>query len=182
LRIGIEYTCHLLWAVITTFLFISVIVECHSPHNFWVTQIRIFFFLAQGTWLMQIAFVIWPQTTNPMFLWPNDMNSFTWLVISLMYHFFFSAIVLTFMHVFVHSTIGCYNKAYDNFEMDLNQTKHPLYISNNDFININNNNIKNDDDLKLFKNGLENNKIFYNSEKEYSILLNSNNDEDELEV
>lgn len=101
---------------------------------------------------MQIAFVVWPQMSNPFFIWKNDHTSHTWLSISLMLHLILSACLLMGEYVFVYYTIGVFDKYYKKYEIDV-------------------------ESLKLEKSQLV---IKYaDNQKEYALLIN---DKDEEEV
>jgi len=154
---GVEYVCHMIWAVITTFNFVAACIETYAPHNYWAVQMRIFFFFAQGTWLMQIAFVVWPQTTNPLFIWLPGHGTFTWLTISLMYHFMAVAVVMTLQFLVVQAMMPCFERAYDRYQLDVDACEEKLMLSANGGINV------------QLKGG---------SEKEYSILLGEDEDEE----
>lgn len=119
---GLEYEVHKLWTIIIILSFISACIEAYKPNSFWPVYLRVFFFLSQGTWLMQVAFVVWPQTSNPFWHWKMDHTSHTWLSISLMYHFIGCAILLMGQYVFVYFTIGLFDKYYKIYEDDLQKS------------------------------------------------------------
>ena len=68
---------------------------------------------------MQTAFTIWPQTTNPNYIWGTDHRSVTWYNISLMYHFIGVALVLIGQYVIIYYSIGLIYRFYSRYEIDL---------------------------------------------------------------
>lgn len=72
---------------------------------------------------MQIAFVVWPHTDNPLFIWKMDHTSHTWLSISLMFHLIFCAILLMIEYLFVYFLINVFDKYYQRYELDLEEVK-----------------------------------------------------------
>lgn len=68
---------------------------------------------------MQTAFVVWPQTTNPDYIWTTEHRSITWLNISLMYHMIGAAAVLLGQYLFVFYTHRIIYRFYKRYELDL---------------------------------------------------------------
>lgn len=110
---------HKLWTIIIILTFFAGTVEIYMPNSFWPAFARILFFLCQGTWLMQIAFVVWPHTDNPIFLWKDDHSSHVWLSISLMYHFVGCTILLMCEYLVVYATMNMFDRCYERYEIDV---------------------------------------------------------------
>ena len=68
---------------------------------------------------MQIAFVVWPHTTNKIFIWGTDHGSMTWLNVSLMFHFIGVAILLLGQYLFVYFAIDFFYTCFRKYETDL---------------------------------------------------------------
>ncbi len=117
----LEHMVHKLWTILCFFSFLGGLAETIRPDYYWAVYMRIFFFLAQGTWMFQIAFVVWPQTTNPAYIWHADHAAHVWLSISLMYHLIGCALALMIQYVFVYSMIGTIDKFYRRYEFDIEQ-------------------------------------------------------------
>jgi hypothetical protein len=147
---GVENTLHELWTILIGLTFIAFCLEVYKPDNIWAVYLRIFFFLTQGSWLMQIAFVLWPHTTNPRFIWVDDHASHVWLNIYLMLHLMMAALTLMAQYLFVYYTIDVLDKCFTRYELDLRVDNSAAPIKFSDYSGDN---------------------------KEYSILLN-NEDED----
>lgn len=116
---GLEHEVHKLWTILIVLTFFSATLEMYMQNSFWPVFARILFFLTQGTWLMQIAFVVWPHTTNPRFLWKNDHSSHVWLSISLMYHIVGDTILLMIEYVIVYIFIRIFERCYERYEKDV---------------------------------------------------------------
>lgn len=119
--LGLEYTVHMLWSIIIFATFGAYLIELYLENSYWPSMVRISFFFTQGTWMMQIAFVVWPKTTNPMFLWGADHGSMVWLTISLMYHFMGCFIVLMIEYLIVLRFINCLDRQYTRYERDIEE-------------------------------------------------------------
>ena len=152
---GLEHMVHTLWTILIVLTFLASLVEVSLPYNYWPAMIRISLFLTQGTWMMQIAFVVWPATKNPYFLWSNDHDSMVWLTVSLMYHLLGCFTVLMLQYLFVLSTIGCLDKYYSRYEDDLEEAVV----------------------VKTIK--YDEKKMSFNDGKEYAILMDNQEDDDE---
>lgn len=120
---GLEYQVHVSWTFIIICTFVAACLEAFRPNDFWPVYLRTYFFLCQGTWLMQIAFVVWPHTSNPIFIWGTDHASHTWLNVSLMYHFIGCAIILLLQYTFINCTINTFDRCYQRYEQDLDDKK-----------------------------------------------------------
>jgi hypothetical protein len=116
--VGIEQIVHQLWTVLIFLTLIAACCEVYDPSNMWSVYMRIGFFLAQGTWLAQVAFVVWPKTTNPIYIWGTDHASHTWLSISLMCHLLLSLIILLGQYVLVYLFIEPFDRFYTRYEQE----------------------------------------------------------------
>ena len=86
---------------------ISALGECFDPNNFWLIVSRSFFALTQGTWFIQAAYVIWPKTSNPLFLWDLESHrSISLLTMSYAYHLAGNAFILVIIYLLVHMSIS----------------------------------------------------------------------------
>ncbi len=118
-RSMIDAHIHQLLALTITCSMIGAIGECFDPNNFWFIFIRSFFALTQGTWFLQAAYVIWPQTTNPYFVWdPDSHRSVSLLTMSYVYHLAGNAFLLIITYLLVYMFVSSsrkrnYNQADD---------------------------------------------------------------------
>jgi hypothetical protein len=97
---------------------IGAIGECFDPNNFWFIVARSFFALMQGTWFLQAAFVIWPRTTNPYFVWdPDSHRSVSLLTMSYAYHLAGNAFILVVLYLIVYMFVS------SSIKIDLNQAE-----------------------------------------------------------
>lgn len=110
-----------LWIILITCTFVAGLCEFYDPDNIWAVYIRIAFFLAQGSWLMQVAFVLWPHTDNPRFHWEDDHVGRTWMNIFLMIHMCLSLITLMVQYLFVYYTIDIFDRCYTRYELDVHE-------------------------------------------------------------
>jgi hypothetical protein len=113
---------------------ISALGECFDPNNFWLIIARSFFALTQGTWFIQAAYIIWPQTSNPLFLWdPDSHRSVTLLTMSYAYHLAGNAFILIVMYLIVYMCISYRGKLNnDEVEDDEIVSDYKLILSVND--------------------------------------------------
>ncbi|CAF0927367.1 unnamed protein product [Adineta ricciae] len=82
---------------------IGALGECYNPNSFWLIVSRSYFTLIQATWLIQAAYVLWPKTTNPLFLWdPESHRSVSLLTMSFAYHLSGDAFILIMIYLFVY--------------------------------------------------------------------------------
>lgn len=121
---GLEYIVHKLWTILIVLTFVAACCEAYDPTNLWSAYMRICFFLAQGTWLMQIAFVVWPHTTNPYFIFKPDHGGHTWLTIWLMFHLIIAALTLMTQYVIVFYAIELFDRCYTKYELDVKSTEY----------------------------------------------------------
>lgn len=128
---GIEYTVHKLWTILIVLTFLAASCELYNSGNVWSAYLRIVFFMAQGTWLMQIAFVVWPHTDNPRFVWKDDHESHTWLNIYMMIHMIAALCVIMIQYWIVHGSIELWDKYYSKYELDVD-TEPGLRLKLND--------------------------------------------------
>jgi hypothetical protein len=149
---SVEFTAHKMWTILITFTFVTYVCECYDPTNMWSVYMRLCFFLAQGTWLMQIAFVVWPHSTNPRLQWVDNHAAHTWLNIFAMLHVLVAACVLMGQYLFIYATIRFWDKMYTRYEIDVSKTGSDKAVS-------------------------VNKKFAFMDEKEYASLINQNDDE-----
>lgn len=96
---------------------IGAIGECFDPNNFWFIVVRSFFGLTQGTWFIQAAFVIWPMTTNPYFVWdPESHRSVSLLTMSYAYHLAGNAFLLIVTYLIIHPCVSSSKEEADEYE------------------------------------------------------------------
>jgi hypothetical protein len=118
---GLEHIVHTLWTIIIVSTFLAALAETYRPDLYWPSMVRIAFFFTQGTWLMQVAFVVWPRTSNPAWIWTAEHGSHVWLTISLMFHFMGCFIVLMIEYMIVLRYIKCLDRYYSRYEADLDE-------------------------------------------------------------
>lgn len=101
-RTLIDAHIHQLLALTIVCSMVGALAECSNPNQFWFIVARSFFALTQGTWFLQAAFVIWPLTSNPYFVWdPQSHRSISLLTMSYAYHLAGNAFVLIIVYLFV---------------------------------------------------------------------------------
>ncbi|CAF1262927.1 unnamed protein product [Rotaria sordida] len=106
--VGLTIVCSMIGALCETF----------DPDNFWFIIARSFFALTQGTWFLQAAFVIWPKTTNPLFVWePNSHRSVSLLTMSYAYHLAGDALILIIVYLLIYMSMKSHIKL-NNSETD----------------------------------------------------------------
>ena len=106
-RTLIDVHIHQLLAIAMTCSMIGALAECFDPNNFWFIVARSFFALTQGTWLIQAAYVLWPATKNPYFLWdPNSHRSVSLLTMCFAYHLAGNATILIIIYLLIHKVIS----------------------------------------------------------------------------
>lgn len=102
-RTMIDAHIHQLLGLTIVCSMISTLGECWNPNHFWFIVARSFFALTQGTWFIQAAYVIWPQTNNPFFVWdPDSHRSITLLTMSYAYHLAGNAFLLIVVYFLVY--------------------------------------------------------------------------------
>lgn len=93
---------HVLLAMTIVCSMISTLCECFDPNNFWFIVARSFFALTQGTWFLQAAYVIWPKSKSPYFIWePDSHRSVSLLTMSYAYHLAGNAFLLIVVYLIV---------------------------------------------------------------------------------
>jgi len=121
-RNAVDAHIHQLLGLTIVCSMISALAECFNPTNFWLIVGRSFFALTQGTWFIQAAYVIWPQTENPLFIWdPESHRSISLLTMSYAYHLAGNAFVLIIVYLIVHSSITTRTK-FNIDEIDEDET------------------------------------------------------------
>ncbi|CAF1263415.1 unnamed protein product [Rotaria sordida] len=129
----VEVHAHQLLIVSIVCSTISAIGECFDPNNFWFIVLRSFFALTQGTWFIQAAYVLFPQTTNPSFIWDDTHDSVSLLTMSYVYHLAGNVLVLIVVYLLVYLFISRTSKLNHNRIQDdepLNGYK--LIVNGND--------------------------------------------------
>ena len=112
-RSMIDAHIHQLLGLTITCSMIGAIGECFDPNNFWFIIARSFFALTQGTWFIQAAYVIWPTSTNPYFLWdPDSHRSVSLLTMCYAYHLAGNAFVLIILYLLVYVFVSPSIKLY----------------------------------------------------------------------
>ncbi|CAF0950256.1 unnamed protein product [Rotaria sp. Silwood1] len=114
-RVLVEGHIHRLLFLTVICSMIGAIGESFDPNNFWFIVARSFFALTQGTWFLQAAYVIWPQTTNPYFVWDLESHrSISLLSMSYAYHLAGNAFLLIVVYLLVYKFILCKMKLNHN--------------------------------------------------------------------
>jgi hypothetical protein len=133
-RSMIDSHIHQLLALTITCSMIGAIGECFDPNNFWFIVARSFFALTQGTWFLQAAFVLWPKTTNPYFLWdPDSHRSVSLLTMSYAYHLAGNAFILIILYLIIYRFVSSSMKTnYNEIEDDEIIDEYKLIINTND--------------------------------------------------
>lgn len=117
-RSMIDAHIHVLLGMTIICSMIGAIGECFDPNNFWFIVGRSFFALTQGTWFVQAAYVIWPTTTNPLFVWdPESHRSVALLTMSYAYHMAGNAFLLILVYLLIYRFMKPTLKENDN-ELD----------------------------------------------------------------
>jgi hypothetical protein len=130
-RSMIDTQIHQLLALTIACSMIGAIGECFDPNNFWFIVIRSFFALTQGTWFIQAAYVIWPSTTNPYFVWdPNSHRSVSLLTMCYAYHLAGNAAIHIVVYLLVHVYLSSSMKIKYNQEQDEEATDQYKLIAN----------------------------------------------------
>jgi hypothetical protein len=113
---------------------IGALGECYNPNNFWFIVGRSFFALTQGTWFVQAAYVIWPQTSNPLFIWePESHRSISLLTMSYAYHLAGNAFILILVYLTVYGLISPHIKLTpDELDEEDNGSDYKLILNSND--------------------------------------------------
>jgi hypothetical protein len=133
-RTMIDGHIHVLLALTIVCSMIEALAECYNPNSFWLIVARSFFALTQGTWFLQAAYVLWPRTTNPLFVWdPDSHRSVGLLTMSYSYHLAGNAFILIVMYLVVYmlmpSSAKLHNNEVEDEEIDLD---YKLILSPND--------------------------------------------------
>jgi len=134
-RSMIDGHIHVLLAVTIVCSMIGAIGESFDPNNFWFIVGRSFFALTQGTWFLQAAYVIWPTTTNPYFVWdPDSHRSVSLLTMSYAYHLAGNAFILIVLYLLTYMIISSSIKTNHNQIEDEDETidEYKLIINVND--------------------------------------------------
>ncbi|CAF3436661.1 unnamed protein product [Rotaria sp. Silwood1] len=129
---------HLLLGLTIVCSMIGAIGESFDPNNFWFIIARSFFALTQGTWFLQAAYVIWPHTTNPYFVWDLESHrSVSLLTMSYAYHLAGNAFLLIVVYLLIYMFMSCKMKLNHNqVEDDEAIDGYKLIVNGNDEENV----------------------------------------------
>lgn len=130
----IDAHIHQLLALTIVCSMICAIGECFDPNDFWLIIGRSFFALTQGTWFLQAAFVIWPMTDNPYFVWePDSHRSVSLLTMSYAYHLAGNAFLLIVTYWIIHTCVSRSAKLnYNQIEEENLENSYKLILDGND--------------------------------------------------
>jgi hypothetical protein len=133
-RSMVDTHIHQLLALTIAFSMIGTVGECFDPNNFWFIVVRSFFALTQGTWFVQAAYVIWPSSTNPYFVWnPNSHRSISLLTMCYAYHLAGNAALLIIVYLLVYKYVSSSMKIkYDREQNEEATDQYKLIVNGND--------------------------------------------------
>lgn len=119
---------HWLFGIAVVLLTIAVACELYNPNNHWATFGRAYFFFIMGLWLFEIGFVIWPHTTNPLFVWNHsDHRHLAIITASFGLNLAIAAIYFLIVYLVVYKLYNCIDRFYGrNYDID---------IENDDYLN-----------------------------------------------
>jgi uncharacterized membrane protein len=134
----IDTHIHQLLALTIGCSMIGAIGECFDPNNFWFILVRSYFALTQGTWFIQAAYVLWPASKNPIFIWdPNSSRSMSLLTMSYAYHLAGNTVVIIVVYLLVYMYLSSSMKRKYNQEEDDEATdEYKLIVNANDEDNV----------------------------------------------
>ena len=154
---GLEFVVHKIWTILIFLTLLSGLCEFYNPNYIWSIYCRIGFFLTQGSWLMQAAYVLYGHSKNPHFIWVDDHKTHVWLNVNAMMHMQIAICTLMTQYVVVYYAINFLDRFYSRYELDVETDSKTLRIVRCDNKENNNSNDAN--------------------YKEYSVLLNSDDNE-----
>ena len=133
-RTTIDAHTHQLLGLTIVCSVIGALAECCNPHSFWLIVARSYFALTQGTWFIQAAYVLWPKTSNPLFLWdPESHRSVSLLTMSYAYHLAGNAFVLVLIYLLIYLVLSPRVKLNaDDIEDDEAVSDYKLILDVND--------------------------------------------------
>ncbi|CAF2685143.1 unnamed protein product [Rotaria sp. Silwood2] len=133
-RSMVDAHIHQLLALTIICSMIAALAESFDPNNFWFIVARSFFALTQGTWFLQAAYVIWPKTKNPYFVWDFESHrSVSILTMSYAYHLAGNAFLLIVVYLLVHLFVSSKSKLNNNqIEDDDPIDGYKLIVNGND--------------------------------------------------
>jgi hypothetical protein len=114
----IDKHLHLLFGVASVMMTVSYCFEVYDPTNYWATYGRSYFFFVIGTWLIQIAFIMWPISNDNLFIWnPMSKRDMSLITFSFGAHLFSAAvyqiILFSIVNKFYNLIDCCYGKYND---------------------------------------------------------------------
>lgn len=119
-------SCAMVWEMIDRRLYWPVFVRCLAT-------------LVQGTWFIQVVFVMRPIFHNPHFEWTDNMMDSMWLENFFLFHIVIGACILLGQYALVQFTYPLWMSSFDKYMNDNNQqesdscsTIHQTAISSDD--------------------------------------------------
>ena len=99
----IDRHLHFLFGIATIVLVIFYAFETYNPNNYWATFGRAYSLFVIGTWLIEIAFIVWPMTSNKMFLFdPMSMRDMSIITFTFGAHICMASIYFIILYQFVN--------------------------------------------------------------------------------
>jgi hypothetical protein len=103
---------------------LGALAECYDPNRFWLIVGRSFFALTQGTWFLQAAFVIWPMTDNPYFVWnPESHRSVSLLTMCYAYHLAGNSFLLIISYLVIQTCTVSHQQRDDDDDDSIDRYK-----------------------------------------------------------
>jgi hypothetical protein len=103
----LEGHIHRLLALTIICSMIIDIGEWIFTNNFSLIVARSYFALTQGTWFIQAAFVLWPLSSNPYFIWDrNSHDSILYTTMCYAYHLSLNAIIIIILYLIIHKFVS----------------------------------------------------------------------------
>ncbi|CAF3722750.1 unnamed protein product [Rotaria sp. Silwood1] len=105
-------------------------------HELYIQEENRFFALTQGTWFIQTGYVLYPQTTNPAFIWEDTHESVSLLTMSYAYHLAGNTMLLIVLYLLVYLLISRTSKLNHNqVQVDESLNGYKLISNGNDEVN-----------------------------------------------
>lgn len=117
----LQWKLHQSWLLLIGLTLVAFVCECFQPDQIWLTYLRVGFFLTQGTWIAEIAFVLWPPWNGQVTEWDASQNSFDWLNIHLMLHILLCFSFILALYWFVQRNIDHWDRLFTKYEADMNR-------------------------------------------------------------
>ena len=89
----------LVYAILGCLVFAAM--ECYNPHQILFTYGRVLFLILQGTWFLEVGFVLYPL--DGIVKWTDDMNDIMWLTQSFVWHIVFIMAFLSIQYWVIKS-------------------------------------------------------------------------------